>query len=910
MKQIKIQAIAKIVIDELEAFGSGFRPQTDFGATQERGVRGESTSERNLSKAVSETAEGQKYLATEPFIAYVRALDGNKREHIYFVCRNDLPLRYQIKTPNAKFISYKVPLGRIASLDVGDVETFELPKEKQITLSVIEKNVFTPHRGQVWDATENRLSIAANTTWIDSLRKFYHERPNVISIEKELLLADDDFEDESDEIQTRDYSNARIIESFALRDKPILDGNQDRIFRLPIASQVILTGAPGTGKTTVLIRRLAQKTNLQFVQDETKGLTEQQKNNLFSQSNNWIIFTPNELLKSFIKESLNKEGLPADETHVTAWSDFRTKAARENLSILKSGRDKGVFRLTKERLSEIDINPFDYLQTFEQFYRKKIEDRFKKSVDALNSSTSKQFLEQDERQEIARLYARLAERITEIYKVNFSGASQNTDSLPQIFAGLAVLRQTQEELLKTVRIAIQRIVKRTAQAAPEVYFLIKEKIAAEPNADAKKLPAQTLKELSRVLNQCLSSQPNAVLKSDNAEKNTFKDLWFNIKPLFTPELLSELYESLLPLYKIRNAVSGSKWALSGYAKIMQDVPVYYDEFRQNSIKQGNDSYFHQSAAEEIKEKRLSQDELDCLIYFMLREARNIFRENRRLLDKPPSGLLENVNSLYRTQIVVDEAADFSAVQLGCMANLSHPQFDSIFLAGDLMQRVTTNGIKSWQECQLFNRNFNRQSLVRAYRQSPRLVSLAAKLYENTVGEKADFSAAFDNEEETPEPLVFHAKNNRALSDWLVKRIIEIYESNNNRLPSIAVFVADENKIEELYDLINEPLMDESIEVEKCRDGKVLGTSAKVRIFSVEHIKGLEFGAVFLVNADEIGLAHQGLIDKYLYVALTRATAFLGLTYKNSFPPELAVVQNDFAASDWSSLTTSKNLSKT
>jgi ABC-type uncharacterized transport system ATPase subunit len=60
----------------------------------------------------------------------------------------------------------------------------------------------------------------------------------------------------------------RIIDKMGLRSQPLLDQFQDEIFRLPIDSMLAILGAPGTGKTTTLIRRLGQKTQTGYLDDQ------------------------------------------------------------------------------------------------------------------------------------------------------------------------------------------------------------------------------------------------------------------------------------------------------------------------------------------------------------------------------------------------------------------------------------------------------------------------------------------------------------------------------------------------------------------------------------------------------------------------------------------------------------------
>ena len=67
-------------------------------------------------------------------------------------------------------------------------------------------------------------------------------------------------------------------------------------------------------------------------------------------------------------------------------------------------------------------------------------------------------------------------------------------------------------------------------------------------------------------------------------------------------------------------------------------------------------------------------ELDLLVLFMLRTAGEILSEYRKMpgTDIPESGILGAVVALYKNQILVDEATDFSVLQLASMFELSHP----------------------------------------------------------------------------------------------------------------------------------------------------------------------------------------------------------------------------------------------
>ena len=68
----------------------------------------------------------------------------------------------------------------------------------------------------------------------------------------------------------------------------------------------------------------------------------------------------------------------------------------------------------------------------------------------------------------------------------------------------------------------------------------------------------------------------------------------------------------------------------------------------------------------------------------------------------------------------------------------------------------------------------------------------------------------------------------------------------------------------------------------------------VRVFDIQHIKGLKFEAVFFVGVDRLAASQPELFDKYLYVGTTRAATYLGMTCDGPLPTILEPLRPMFA----------------
>jgi DNA helicase IV len=121
-------------------------------------------------------------------------------------------------------------------------------------------------------------------------------------------------------------------------------------------------------------------------------------------------------------------------------------------------------------------------------------------------------------------------------------------------------------------------------------------------------------------------------------------------------------------------------------------------------------------------------------------------------------------------------------------------------------------------------------------------------------------------------------------NWLAARIMEI-ENFTASLPSLAVLVNEEADVEPIAKALDAALADANIRAKACVRGQSVGQENDVRVFDVQHIKGLEFEGVFFVGVDRLAETNPDLFDKYLYVGTTRAAYYLGLTVASGALPE-------------------------
>lgn len=835
---------------------------------------------QRLGQINQENLESYQILAREPAIARVAVLDEEGRQRVYYICRTT-PI-----TGVSNLASYRAPVGRLASLPVGT--EFSLPNGDVV--EVVERAQLRPsHLAEGWDSRDTIIEADdLGPFTIESLRSLLYKVAGEEVTEDllEQLLAE-----ESETANIIEGVRRSVITKMGLRDQPILDQYQDEIFRLPLDQRLLILGPPGTGKTTTLIRRLGQKLDSTYLEEgELRAVESISSATGVSHANSWVMFTPTELLKQYLKEAFAREGVPAPDMRIRTWTDYRRELGRSTFGVLRTASGGGTFVLKESAetlLPEASDTPIKWFEDFDAWQRTTLINDLRQAAVGLSenasgniSSVGKRLVEILERANSNSLAATFSALVGEVSGIQslVSGLKEVTDK--KIHAALNLQLNRDKGFIDALAKFIDGL-----QQAPDIDADDPDDLDADEE-DATSPRTGRAAAVTAYM-QAVRAQARTQARKRTLGKNTRNGKiieWLGDRGLGEPDR-AEVGASLLVQASARRFTNPVK-------RYLDAIPRRYRAYRRTRQEEGR--WYRKDG---FSPTDLHPLELDVVLLGILRGANELLSRATivRDIDLPVWSSLKPVLDLHKNQVVVDEATDFSPIQLACMAALANPKIRSFFACGDFNQRLTTWGSRSVEDVKWVLPEIDIREITVSYRQSRKLNDLARAIIVAAGGTDSGVTlpAHVDNEG-VPPTLLENAAEQDEVVDWLAQRIREI-EQFLEQMPSIAIFVESEAEVQPLADALNEALAAENAQVVACPKGQVMGQDNDVRVFDVQHIKGLEFEAVFFVGVDRLATIHPQLFDKYLYVGTTRAATYLGWTCDSALPDKISTLRPMFIA---------------
>jgi len=777
---------------------------------------------------------------------------------------------------------------------------------------------------------------------IEELNKLRNLEQETEEKKKELKAAQIDSEEAiklRDEIQKKEEEiselklkvRKHIAQEVALRDRPILDKYQDEVRRSKILDgNLIINGGPGTGKTTSLIQRIKFLTSPTIL-EETGPLSEEKTSILFDQNRSWIFYSPTDLLRTYLANAMNAEGLAADSQKVRTWDSHRKQLLRETglinpetqrPFISKNNKNgKVYFNQSMEVIKLINDSFTEEFLNKQSIKIKRIHDKnhFKKLLKPIDQKVA-----DDHREEILKVAAKMQDhssralnytKIDELipFFISFQEEFQDylrtfnkklTEEIGKEAALLQLKISKEQDLIDWLNsLIIEELKNKVNQEVDEEEDDLEDEdetpIDINQTIDLKRALDRKLRTLLRSISIRTIDAGNNSLSTKN------KVLFEKVEKFLNPEKLVSIG---IRLFFKKNYEKPAKGLESN---LLSEIPITYKKFRRTFLK-GESFCLTESGLIDCEQaikahnKPLNNEEADYLLSVIFGICQTLFKTRKQYFEKSEHPYVLAFVQNIKGVVAIDEATDFSLWELNAMTQLAHPFFNSVTLCGDLMQRMTERGLTSWKDYTDINKNTEIRDLKIAYRQTAKLLDIASEIYSWNVNAPAEFVSQYDHDPLDPDPLICISENESVKLDWLVERIMEIQNLYGNTFPTVAIFVKDDTEVLRISKLLKQydQLEGAGLDVSPCVQGQILGDKQNIRLFSVEYIKGLEFGAVFFLDLDDLPDNSDELMNKYIYVGLSRANLFLGVTMNIDFSEGLKYLEPMFNKGNWKDINNS------
>lgn len=675
-----------------------------------------------------------------------------------------------------------------------------------------------------------------------------------------------------------------IRSTVALREQPLLDKAQEKAKRSHLydGTSIVIEGGPGTGKTTTVIQRLKFLITKKVLDEYEVPISENQKI-LVSDVNHksWMFVSPTKLLLQYLRDNMQYEGLTTTEENTTVIDDFRIKMIR--VYQLRKPDTDGPFKIYKMngKYLALILKPQETINKFEKYI-----------VQQITKNLS----------EVAKLETKLYSWHDKAVRIkSYCAKAKNIKDLNALLDLFYSLQENEGS-------HVDELVDRSREKVKEISAFIRDKIKSEP---------ETIDKLKILFDKWRKDRITEEDDFEEEENILSKDISFD----------SELYDKLQPL--VRNyaltqidanaklskrqnevyalvkpfisevevpewfTVGGLVWFVRKFANlcrgiernILNKIPQLYKSFRKEKEADSNQAslLYNKTLLKKIiqkdNNKHLHPDEQNFLLGFINNLLLDIYKKSKIRFQALNHSYAIAYRAYAKPVLVVDEATDYTQLDYYMLYSFRHYDISSVTLSGDMMQGLNENGLDSWDDLNWIIPNLKICELQTSYRQIPTLLQIAKEMYKDDQGYYPRYESYMQQSENEPAPLAFISKDEDEKVEWISDRIKEVYETYQS-MPSVALFVGDNEDISKLVDRFEELDILNGIRVIDCSGNRLLEAKDTVRIFRLSEVKGMEFEVSFFHNIDKAieDENSEKLMRRYLYVGISRATTHLAATF--------------------------------
>jgi hypothetical protein len=429
------------------------------------------------------------------------------------------------------------------------------------------------------------------------------------------------------------------------------------------------------------------------------------KPKLLDQNRSWVFYSPSELLSLYLQSNMQKEGLNPHEK-VKVWSQELEILVRQYKLVNTELQRPFLFYNDPEAgmLFPLDGKGIkSIISNFESFYLKVQNDRFSrlKSLNVKGLSWEKQakeiiafigsYGEIKEFESLIRLYF----NIRELYQAQVSEILKDYNAIISKAAALTQVELSKSETNNQNAVTLlENWKQKISSAAEEDDNEDEEELEDEDfddnDSQESNIQGRILKKIRIIIRK------SALLPFDATIRLTPKEVEFKalLSDLTTLEKFNEIGQ--LAYFK-KHFERNTK----GVARnLFSVIPTYYKKYRRSRLKAGFENWnlpLLKSIIERNNNKRIHKEEQAFLLYFI----NKLIKLTYSSFEQPSSEIKHPYFEAFRQHtkpvIAIDEATDFHLIDLLAMSSLSDPKTSSVTYSGDLMQRMTNNGLRAWKD---------------------------------------------------------------------------------------------------------------------------------------------------------------------------------------------------------------------